>query len=286
MGMSQHYYAALKPERTYANVMTTGAGFLFASRWQVDWMLLLATLLGTTLVVMSACAVNNCTDRGIDARMPRTDKRATVSGAIPLVRLAILAAILGVAGFAVLAIWVNWLTVALGLLGYVDYVVLYAWAKRTTPWSTLVGTVSGAVPLVAGYVAVSDHFNATALALGLVMVCWQMPHFYAISIFRLKDYRAGGIPVWPVRYGIRQTQAWILGYTVLYLAAVMLLSVVGSAGVTFAGAMGVLGLYWVWLGVKGFRTLQPEKWARGMFGFSLLVLLVFCLGVASIPLLV
>lgn len=279
------YYAALKPERTYANVMTTAAGFLFASKWHIDWALLLATLAGMTLIVMSACAVNNCTDRKLDARMPRTKKRATATGEVSVRSLAILAVTLGLAGFVVLAVGVNWLVVLLGVIGYIDYVVLYAWTKRTTPWSTLVGTISGAMPLMAGYVAVVGRIDATAIALGLVMLFWQMPHFYAIGIFRLKDYQAGSLPIWPVRYGVRNTQAWILVYVILYLFSVDWLDAVGDLGTVFFWGMALLGLYWLWLGLKGFKKEEPEKWARGMFGFSLVVLLALSAGVAFSPLL-
>lgn len=278
-------YAALKPERTYANVMTTGAGFLFASSWHIHWTLLLATLLGTTMVVMSACAINNCTDRELDARMPRTKKRATATGEIPVQYLATLAVILGVAGFSLLAMRVNLLTVLLGTIGYIDYVILYAWSKRKTPWSTLVGTVSGAVPLMAGYTAVTGQFNLTVLLLGLTMVFWQMPHFYAIGIFRHKDYAAGGLPVWPVRHGVRSAQQWILVYTALYLVAVLLVAFAGSAGLVFGIVAGSVALYWLWIGVKGFSVAEPEKWARGMFGLSLLALLILSVGVAFSPLL-
>lgn len=283
MGILKDYYVALKPERTYANVMTTAAGFLFASGWQVSWLLLLATTIGTTLVVMSACAVNNCTDRKLDARMPRTKKRATVTGLVPARNLIIVAALLGLVGFAILALGVNWITVLLGVVGYVDYVIFYAWTKRTTPWSTLVGTVSGAVPLMAGYTAATDQFNGTTVLLGLVMLFWQMPHFYSIGIFRLKDYEAGRLPIWSVRYGVRSTQAWILIYTAFYLLAVLLLSWFGSAGVVFAVVAGSLGIYWMWLGVKGFKTDQLDKWARGMFGFSLITLLILSTLLALTP---
>jgi protoheme IX farnesyltransferase len=284
MEMLRNYYAALKPERTYANVMTAAAGFLFASKWHIHWGLLLATLLGTTFVVMSACGVNNCTDRGIDARMPRTKKRATVTGDVPLGRLVVLSVVLGALGFLVLILWVNWLVVLLGVIGYVDYVLLYAWTKRTTPWSTLVGTVSGAVPITAGYVAVVEHFDMTALALALVMLCWQMPHFYAIGIFRQKDYKAGGLPIWPVRYGVKNTQVWIIIYALLYLFATILLTFVGSLGLV-ALIVWAMGLYWVLRGLRGFRTQAPEKWARGMFGFSLITLLVLSAVIALSPVL-
>jgi heme o synthase len=279
------YYAALKPERTYANVMTTGAGLLFASRWHISWTLLLATLAGTTMVVMSACAANNCTDRELDTRMPRTKRRATATGEVSFRNLAILAGILGVAGFVTLFLWVNWLTVLLGVIGYIDYVVLYSWSKRTTPWSTLIGTISGAVPLMAGYTAVTGRFDLTTLLLGLTMAFWQMPHFYAIGIFRKKDYEAGGLPIWPVRHSVRSTQRWILIYTALYLVAVLLLASVGSAGTVFAIIVGLSTAYWLWYGLKGFSAEKPEKWARGMFGFSLLALLILSAGVAFSPLL-
>src|SRR6187551_1976221 len=142
MAVAKTYYPTLKPERTYANVITTLASFLFAARMSVDWALLMATLGGTTLVVMSACAANNCTDRGIDAKMSRTRKRALVTHQASVQSVAALAVVLGVVGFALLVAYVNCLTVLLGAIAYVDYVVLYAWSNPTTPQSTLIGPVS------------------------------------------------------------------------------------------------------------------------------------------------
>jgi len=279
------YYEALKPERTYANVMMTLAGFLFASAWHIKWLLLFYTLIGTTLIVMSACAANNLTDRGLDAKMPRTKKRATVTGEVSPGRLLYIAIIFGAVGVAILLVHVNWLTALLGAIGYLDYVVFYAWTKRTTIHSTLVGTIAGAVPLVAGYTAVIGRLDLTALLLGLVMVFWQMPHFFAISIFRLKDYKAGGLPVWPVKRGVYSTQVWMLVYTVLFLLSVVALTLFGSAGATFAAVMTAVGVYWLYRGAKGFRSEQPEKWARGMFGFSLITLLALAAMLAVSPLL-
>jgi protoheme IX farnesyltransferase len=279
------YYAALKPERTYANVMTTLAGFLFACRLHIDWMLLIYTLLGTTCIVMSACAVNNVTDRGLDTRMPRTKRRATATGTVSASKLTYVAIVLGLVGFAILAVHVNWLTTLLGVIGYVDYTVLYAWTKRTTPWSTLVGTISGSVPLMAGYTAVTNSFDGIALLLGLVMLAWQMVHFYAIAIFRRDDYAAGDLPVWSVRYGVRSTQYWLVAFTVLYLVFIDWLDARGDMGATFLWVMGLLGVYWLYRGITGLRVVKPDKWAKGMFGFSLITLLVLSAMVALSPLL-
>jgi heme o synthase len=279
------YYDALKPGRTYANVMTTGAGFLFASQWSIDWGLLLATLVGTTLVIMSACAVNNCTDRGIDAHMARTRDRPTVTGLLPVRNLAILGVVLGLAGFAVLALWVNWLTVLIGAVAYVDYVVLYGWSKRNTVHSTLIGTICGAASIAAGYTAVTGRYDLNALLLTLLMVFWQMPHFYAIGIFRRDDYKAAGLPIWTVRYGVRSTQVWMLVYTCLYIGSAIALGVWGVGGVIVTAVITGTGLYWLYKGIKGLRAAKPVAWARGMFGFSFVVLLVLCGAVALAPLL-
>lgn len=283
MSTLRNYYLALKPERTYANVMTTAAGFLYASDWHIDWGLLAATLIGMTLVVMSACGVNNWTDRSIDAQMPRTKKRATVSGEVSAPKLVLLAAALGVLGFATLALWVNWLVVVLGVIGYVDYVVLYGWTKRKTVYSTIVGTVSGAVPMVAGYAAVGGAFDVTALQLGLIMVFWQMVHFYAIGIFRRADYAAGNLPVWPVKKGVKNTQYWIVAYTLLYELMIFMFAFNG-AGWIFGVVVGGSSMYWLARGLQGFDAKDPAKWARGMFGVSFVTLLTLAAMLALHPL--
>jgi len=262
----------------------TAAGLLLASKWHIDWKLAAAAIAGTSLLVMSGCLANNATDVRLDAIMPRTRKRASATRAVSTRHLVYLAAAFGVTGFVLLAVWVNWLTTLLGVAAYVDYVVLYAWAKRTTPWSTLIGTPAGALPLSAGYTAVMGRFDATAWALVFVMVFWQMVHFYAIGIYRLKDYKTGGLPIWPVRYGVRNTQIWMLVYVGLYLLAVRWLAVTANMGAVFYWCMTLVGLVWIWLGVIGLRAQTPEKSARRMFGVSLYVLLLLAVGIAIAPL--
>jgi len=173
----------------------------------------------------------------------------------------------------------------LGAVAYIDYVVLYGWTKRTTPLTTLVGTISGSIPLVAGYTAVTNSFDTTALLLFLVMLFWQMVHFYAIAIFRKEDYKAGNIPVWSVRYGVRSTQEWILAYAVLYLASIITLYFLASTSVIFVLIAGGFGLYWIYLGFKGFKHEKPVTWAKSMFGLSLIILLVFSGALALSPVL-
>lgn len=270
-----------KPERTLANVITGLAGFLLASQWHIHYVLLIATLGGMSLIVASACVLNNYIDRNLDAKMPRTKKRVLVLKQLsPGVVLAY-AVVLGIAGFVVLWQFVNGLVVVLGAIAYFDYIVLYGYAKRHSVHSTIIGTISGAMPIAAGYCAVAGKIDAGAVILFLSMVCWQMPHFFAIAIFRMKDYKAGGIPVLPLVKGVYRTKVQIMLYTVLYVFATVSLSIFSRTGYVYAVVMSLIGADWLWRGLHGFRVDDDTVWARKMFFYSLKVLLVFCFMVAA-----
>lgn len=266
------YYRLTKPGIIYGNLMTAGAGFLLASRWHVDGRLLLALLVGTALIIASACVLNNYIDRRIDKKMSRTSRRALVTGEVSVLSALVYATCLGVVGFAILA-QTNRVTFGIGLAALFSYVVLYGLAKRRTKYGTLVGTLPGAASLVAGYSAVTDRLDLGALVLFLIMLCWQMPHFYAIAIYRLGDYKAAGLPVWPVKQGLRSTKVQILLFVGAFVIACSLLTIFGYAGYTYLVVMIVLGFTWLRRGLQGFNRTDTTKWARGMFGFSLVVLL-------------
>lgn len=273
--MLKAYYTLTKPGIIYGNVLTGLAGFLFASKWHIAVRLLAATLVGMSLVIASACVFNNVIDRGIDEKMARTKKRALVSGTISPRNALVYAAVLGALGFLTLMLWVNALTVVIGLIAFVDYIVFYGIGKRASVHGTLVGSISGSAPVVAGYTAVTGQFDLTALLLFLIMTAWQMPHFYAIAMYRFKDYKAAGLPVWPVKKGMRSTKVQIVAYVVLFIAANALLTAYRHAGYTYLIGMTLLGLLWLECGVRGFSASEDVKWARKMFFFSLIVLLGF-----------
>ncbi|HET7320667.1 MAG TPA: heme o synthase [Candidatus Saccharimonadales bacterium] len=270
------YYYLAKPGIVYGNILSTCAGFLLAANGHIKLSLFTATISGTALVIASACVVNNYIDREIDEKMERTRKRAIVSGAVSPAGAFIYAGLLGVIGFTALAISTNWLTFAVGATGYFFYVVVYGTAKRTTIYGTIIGSISGSMPLVAGYTAVTDRLDGGALLLFLLMTVWQMPHFYAIAIYRLKDYQAAGLPVWPVKRGIRSTKRQIILFIALFTIISARLSLGGHTGKTYLAATVLLGLAWLYKGALGIKTKDDAKWARGMFGFSLVVLLGMC----------
>ena len=274
--MFKEYYRLTKPGIIYGNSINAAMGFAFASvlAWAFDLWLLLAVLGGTALVIASGCVFNNYIDRGIDQHMKRTQKRALVRGRVSGRNALIYATLLGIAGFTTLALWTNWLTVLIGVIGYIDYIVLYGYFKRKSVHGTLVGAISGAMPPVAGYCAVTGQFDTAALLLFLILAAWQMPHFYAIAMYRQKDYAAAGIPVLPVAKNTQQTKIQIFVYVCLFILATILMSTFGYTGLIYLGVMTVLGAYWLQLAVQGFSAPDEIKWARKMFFFSLIVTLV------------
>lgn len=271
------YYRLTKPGIVYGNAIVAVAGFLFASRGNIDIWLLLAMLFGISFVIASACVLNNYIDRDVDSKMSRTKKRAVPAGKVSGRNAIAYAIILGVIGFGLLIAYTNLITVALGSIAYFTYIVLYGIAKRTSVHSTLVGSISGAIPPAAGYVAVTGVFDMGALLLFVIMTVWQMPHFYAIGMYRHKDYAAAGLPVLPVKKGMHAAKIQIMAYIAVYILAATLLTLFGYAGITYLVIMVVMGMVWFWKGVQGFKAKDDEKWARMMFLFSLKVLLTFAL---------
>jgi protoheme IX farnesyltransferase len=271
------YYWLTKPGIIYGNCLSAAAGFLLAAQRDVDWLVFAAAIGGTALVIAAGCVLNNYMDREIDKKMDRTKRRALVSGTISHRSALIYAAILSLAGFTVLTLFTNTLTVYVGLLGLYFYVIVYGIWKRRSPIGTIVGSISGSASILAGYTAATNQLDVGAGLLFLAMALWQMPHFYAIALYRLDDYRAAGLPVLPAVKGIRHTKIQIMIYIVLYTIATTMLTVFGYTGYVFLGAMVLLGAAWLWKGGIGLQANDAVVWARRMFRFSLLVLLSFCI---------
>lgn len=276
------YYQLVKPGIVYSNAMATVAGFslAFAQVYEFKWLVFIGVVVGTMLVIASACVLNNHIDRGIDTKMARTKKRATVTGEISTRSALVYTALLGVFGFGVLIAYTNLLTVMLGVLAYVSYIVFYGITKRTSVHGTLVGAIAGGLPPVAGYTALTNQLDLAAILLFFVLVAWQMPHFYAIAMRRHADYASAGIPVLPVVKGMRATKIQIVIYIALFIIVNSLFTISGYTGFVYMIIMTAAGGLWLAKGIRGFRVETDEKWALGMFLFSLFVLLLLCVMLA------
>ncbi len=269
--MFKTYYHLTKPGIIYGNALTTIAGFFFGSKLIVNPLLLLETLIGSSLIVASACVFNNYIDRKIDKKMARTKNRSLVIGSISVRNALIFGTVLGVLGFTILSVYTNWLTVLVGLVGFLDYVVFYGLGKRKTVHGTLIGTIAGSTPILAGYTAVTGRIDIAATLLFLLMAFWQMAHFYAISIYRLSDYEKAQIPVLPAKNGIATTKVQIVIYIIAFALANGSLTYFGYTGVTYLIVTGALSLFWLGFAVKNFNKGNDTYWARKVFLNSLIV---------------
>lgn len=280
------YYQLTKPGVLYGNVLTAAAGFFLAAAGKMDWWLFLATIVGMTLVIASACAINNYLDRDIDGIMERTKKRPSVTGVVMPSRILWFGVILGVLGFADLLLWTNYLVVIIGIIGFTTYVWLYgALSKRRSIHGTLVGSISGAMPIAGGYAAAAGRIDIGLVIVFLMLFFWQFPEFYSIAIYRRKEYAAAHVPVMSVIRGINSTTRQIFFYTILYVISTLLLVVFHYTGAIYLIVMGIAGMYWVYLAYQGFSHKKPEVWARQMFRYSMWTILILCLMVSIGPLL-
>lgn len=281
MSRARAYWRLLKPGITISNTIAAAAGTLLGIAVSGNWDGAAAAglIIGIASVIGSACVVNNVIDEKIDAKMSRTKKREVVTGSIARRAALMYAAVLGLIGFGLLYVLTNRLTLLLGVVAYLSYVVIYGAAKRRTIWSTVIGTLPGALPPVAGYTAITGHLDATTFVLFMMMALWQLGHFYAIAMFRRDDYRAAGIPVWSVARGMASTKRQLYVGVWLFLLVAPLLSLLRVTGLVYAAIMVLVGIWWVVTGWRNYR-LDDIKWARKMFGVSLVVLLVMCGAIA------
>jgi protoheme IX farnesyltransferase len=271
------YYELAKPGIIYGNAITAIAGYFLAARGHGNLWVILGLVVGISLVMASACVVNNYIDRGIDIKMARTKKRALVTGYVSVRQALVYAAILGVAGFSTLAYWTNLLTTIIACVGFVFYVFIYAIAKRRSVHGTLVGSIAGAIPPLAGYCAMRNNIDLGAVLVFMILVLWQMPHFYAIALYRSEDYAAADIPVLPLKAGIEATKQQIIRYVVAFILATALLTAYGYTGYFYLIVMLIVGLAWLKICLQGFQAPNEKVWGRKVFRFSLIVIMVLSL---------
>lgn len=271
--MLKKYLFLTKPGILFGNFITTLGGFFLAAQGHVDFLLLILTLLGTTLVVASGCVINNVIDQDIDHKMQRTQNRALVKKTIsPSVAL-VYASVLGVIGFSILWFGVNSYSFLFAVIGFVVYVGFYSlWSKRTTIHQTVIGSISGASPPVIGYVAVTNEFDVAALLIFLAYGLWQMPHSWAIAIYRFDDYKNAGIPILPVARSIFRTKVECVIYIVLFAAVLNGLYCFGYTNVFFLITFNALTAYWLYLSLIGFKAENDQIWAKRFFLYSVILI--------------
>ena len=271
------YLLVTKPGIILGNLITASGGFLLASKGSVDGALLLSTLTGLSLVIASGCIFNNVIDRDLDRRMIRTRRRALVTGRLSPQAALCYGTTLGIAGMALLLATTHRLCVLTVLAGFIIYVILYSLVlKPRSGYSTVIGSLAGAAPPLAGYFAVTHRFDMGAIILLFIFGLWQMPHCYAIAIFRLADYKSANIPILPVRRGIATTRKHIIAHMLTFTAAAVTLTLGGYTGYRYLGITVVICLFWLFTAWMVPKRGNDQIWSRQLFINSILTITILC----------
>lgn len=268
-------YLLSKPGIVYGNLLAASAGY-FLARPGFSLVSFITLLLGLGLVLASAGFANNIMDLKIDKLMTRTEKRPLVTGRVPLWLAYLLATVSLLAGILLLSVGgQSPLAAALGFAGWFGYLFIYGYAKRTTHHSTLIGAFPGALPPLIGYVYVIGLVDVTGILLYIMMLCWQMPHFYGISIFRKDEYANAKVPLLSITHGVKRVLLEMRLYVVTYTIACLLLVLKAELHPVAALVLLVSALFWSGMVARTIEKGTEVKWSRKVFGTSLLVLLLW-----------
>ncbi|MEK4435648.1 heme o synthase [Paenibacillus illinoisensis] len=270
--MPKVFFDTIKVGIIKSNLIAMLAGlclalYVFDASFIANIVPIILSVIGSSLIIGAAGVFNNLYDRDIDAIMERTRTRPTVTGQVDTKSGLILGITITVIGGILLYI-ASPSAAVFGILGLLLYVFPYTmWTKRTTIYNTEVGSLSGAVPPLIGWAAISPelgHFEIWALV--VTMLLWQMPHFYGIAIRRFDEYKAAGVPMLPVVKGIRRTYIQTNVYLVLLLLSSFLFWPLSPLVAIVAF---LVSLAWLILSVATFDRNQTKKWSHKMFIFSI-----------------
>lgn len=275
------YVRLTKPRIVMLLVITTIPAMIMAEGGMPSLWLVLATVLGGSVVAGGANAMNMYFDRDIDEVMRRTRDRPVPSGQVEPEKAAVFGMVMGAAGFAFMDLSVNLLAACLTLGAFAFYVVVYTLIlKRTTSLNIVIGGAAGAMPPVIGWAAVTGEISVAAIIMFAIVTAWTPPHFWALSINYSTDYERAGVPMLPVVAGPEETKRQILLYTVGLVIVSVLLSVVGGAGLLYLGAAVALGALFLCYAVRLWRDGSARS-SAALFRYSIayLGLLFVAIGV-------
>lgn len=221
-------------------------------------------------------ALNMWYEADIDAMMQRTAARPIPRGRVTEDEALSFGVVLSVASVLTLGVLVNWVAGALLALTIAFYVVIYTmWLKRRTPQNIVIGGAAGAFPPMVGWAAVTGSVSIESIVLFLIIFTWTPPHFWALALYRNRDYQRAGIPMLPVVAGEAETRKQILLYSILMVATAAAPVIIGFGGLAYAVTSSVLGAVFLWLAYRVWcirEGRESDKAAKQLFLFSILYL--------------
>ncbi|NBB82227.1 MAG: protoheme IX farnesyltransferase [Alphaproteobacteria bacterium] len=274
-GTWRDYVTLLKP-RVMTLVVLSGFAGLWIAPGPMHPVLAAVAVLCIAVGAGAAGAINMWYDRDIDAVMGRTKARPIVDGRVQPAEALAFGVVLTLGSVAVLGLAVNWVAAAILALASAFYVFVYTiWLKRRTPQNIVIGGAAGAFPPIIGWAAVTGEVGFASIVLFGLIFMWTPPHFWALALYRRKEYAEAGVPMLPVVAGERETKRQMLIYTVLLLPLAPLPWLLGVTGALYGVASVALGLAFLGLGLRVWRedgAATGHKAAKQMFGFSILYL--------------
>jgi protoheme IX farnesyltransferase len=263
---------ALTKPRITLMVLVTAAGGMWLAPGSLDVTSMAVMLLTTGMVVGAANTLNCYLERDSDRLMARTANRPLPDRRLEPSWALVLGVLMGLFAVPTLTIAVNPVTGLLGLIALISYVAIYTPMKQYTPAALFVGALPGALPPLMGWTAVTGSIDVPGLVLFGVLFFWQIPHFIAISIFRQEEYERAGLKVLPSVRGIRSAKVQSAIYAAALWAVSLLLVPYGLAGAIYLVTAVVLGGYFFWMALRGFKAEDSNAWAKKFFVASLIYL--------------
>ncbi len=270
--LARQYWLLTKPRVTQLAIFCAVIGMFLSTPDLPDLLRVVVATLGIWLLAGAAFAVNSILERQIDARMARTRMRPLARGEITPLQAILFSGVIGGAGMWVLYTYVNPLTMWLTFATFVGYAVIYTvLLKPNTPQNIVIGGMSGAMPPVLGWTALTGDVPAQAWLLALIIFVWTPPHFWALALYRVEDYRKSGLPMLPVTHGAEFTRLHILLYTVVLLATTTLPYAIQMSGLVYLAAALGLGAGFLAYAWRLYRNYS-DRLARATFNYSILYL--------------
>ena len=258
-----------KPRVTMLAVFCALIGMFLASPGMVDPVVLVAGTAGIWILAGGAFAVNCLIEQRIDAQMARTRGRPLARGQLSSAQALVFALVLALLGSVLLYFWVNPLTMWLTVGTFFGYAFIYTvLLKPTTPQNIVIGGLSGAMPPMLGWAAVTGEVGAESILMVLIIFVWTPPHFWALALYRVEDYRKSGLPMLPVTHGSQFTRLQILFYTVLLMAVTVLPFVIRMSGWLYLVCALLLGAGFIAHAWRLYREYSDAR-ARKTFAYSL-----------------
>ena len=265
----RQYYDLTKPRVVALIVFTAIVGMFLSTPGMVPLDVLLLGTVGIGMAAAAGAALNHLLDANFDAVMVRTRRRPLPRGELRPSQALAFALLLGAASMVILVFGVNALTALLTFVALIGYAVVYTvFLKHATPQNIVIGGAAGAAPPLLGWAAVTGEVSADALLLFLIIFCWTPPHFWALALYRYREYSAAGIPMLPVTHGQRYTRLQILLYTVLLAAVTLMPFATRMSGWLYLVGAVLLNARFIGQAVQLFRRYS-DALARRMFGFSI-----------------